>query len=79
MTETHFETLGLHAMGDRLALMAFCAPNNPSSGLEDKVKRLREALSFRGKRAGDPERFSTAEHTPRSKKTPKQTLKIEFG
>lgn len=64
-------------MGDRLALQAFCAPNQ-SKSLEEKVERLREALSSKGKRPGDQER-STSEHAPRQKKSPKETLKIEFG
>lgn len=77
MSESHFETLGLRAMGDRLALQAFCAPIQ-STSFDEKVERLREALSSKGKRPGDLER-TTSEHAPRLKKAPKETLKIEFA
>ncbi|XP_078382656.1 uncharacterized protein LOC144665305 isoform X2 [Oculina patagonica] len=77
MSKSHFETLGLRAMGDRLALQAFCAPIQ-STSFDEKIERLREALGSKGKRPGDPER-TTSEHAPRLKKAPKETLKIEFG
>ena len=36
MNESHFKDLGLDAMGDRLALIAFCTQ---SPNLDDKIER----------------------------------------
>ena len=73
MTEAHFETPGLHAMGDRLALINFCQlPEN----LGDQVVRLREELNKRGKR--DVGGLPTSGH-PMLKRPAKESLKLEFG
>ncbi|KAJ7380130.1 hypothetical protein OS493_010841 [Desmophyllum pertusum] len=72
MNETHFESLGLSAMGDRLALIAFCAPKEES--LDEKVERLKEALNGKGKRSRE-----SATVDGKIKKASKPTLKIEFG
>ena len=44
MNESHFKELGLNAMGDQLALIAF---RTQSPNLDDKIERLKEALNSR--------------------------------
>ena len=76
MNESHFKDLGLNAMGDRLALIAFCTQ---SPNLDDKIERLKEALNSRGKRSGDQSAATVNGTVCRSKRVSKSTLKVEFG
>ena len=76
MNKRHFENLGLTAMGDRLALMAFGGPKEEN--LDVKVERLKEALSYRGRRSLESDKTSAAPGG-KSKKATKPTLRVEFG
>lgn len=76
MNECHFENLGLTAMGDRLALMAFGGPKEEN--LDVKVECLEEALSYRGRRSLESDKRSAAPGG-KSKKATKPTLRVEFG
>ena len=76
MTDHHFDQMGLITLGDRLALRAFCARSGDDS-LNEKVERLKEALSNRGKRQGDPS--VAVGGSGGSKRSLKPTLKIKFG
>lgn len=51
MQDQHYDEIGLSRLGGLLALKAFCAPKKDN--LNEKVERLKEALSGRGKRQGD--------------------------
>lgn len=76
MNESHFKELGLNAMGDQLALIAF---RTQSPNLDDKIERLKEALNSRGKRSGDQSRTTVDGTVCRSKRASKSILKLEFG
>ena len=76
MTDRHFDQIGLVAMGDRLALRAFCAPKKDDN-FDDKLEYLKEALNGRGKRRGD--QSVAVGGAGRNKRSLKPTLKVEFG
>ena len=73
MNERHFDSLGLTAMGDRLALMAFGGPKEEN--LDVKVERLKEVLSNRGRHSLESDPKCAEPGGIKSKKAAKPTLK----